>query len=442
MQKLFKSTLLLGFSLAYSVAAFSAPPAGKGGGSGGGGGGGSLITANADDYFLTEDVLLSDGSILPAGAEWYRVPDVNRLRNELNNASYAGDVAWANKVVFGYDIMTKTYANIGDIRTDGEAPLYQGPVMECSTCHAQGGTVPYAYPLFRTSNFFGIRDVDNDPENLDAVGKLYGNLGYMRDTVTRIRDCGVHCAGAGQIPEGSDEMAALVAWADVVRDGIYAGEGLIEAFKNPASPADLKKIPGARIPPFSETLTDPTFKADIVAGEALYATSCSSCHGKEGLGKWNVRKGYSVPPLAGVAGYTQAGGPYMVPVVAAFIQHQMPLSNPGSLSKQESLDLAAYISAFARTGRWWQDYFFEHNPCGRPAFLPLDVGVIPSDYPFSADQTKNGPWGEINTWLKGGACAAVPGNEVLTPLLDKEFDNGFDGLNGFIKPVLTPNLRR
>ena len=444
MQNLVKSTLFVCFSLAYSATALSAPPAGKGGGGGGntGGGGGVHITASPSDYVLSSDVTLSDGSVLPAGTQWYQTPDVEQLRAELARGSYNGDVDWANKVVFGYDIMNKTYAMVGDIRTDGEAPLYQGEVMNCSTCHAQGGTVPYAYPLFRTSNFFGVRDVVNDPENTADVGKLYGNLGYMRDTVTRIRDCGVHCAGGGEIPEDSAEMAALVAWTDVVRDGIYPGEGLIEGFKNPASEADLKKIPGARIPPFSEVLTDPTLTADPVVGAQLYATSCASCHGKDGSGKWNSRKGYSAPPLSGPASYTKAGGPYMVPVVASFIQQQMPLSSPGSLTKQEALDIAAYVSSMDRASRWWQDYFFEHNPCGRPAFLPLDVGVTPAGYPFTAEQAKFGPWAEINTWLKGGACAAVAGNEALEPLLERGFDNGFDGVNNFVKPVLTPALRR
>jgi len=403
---------------------------------------GNKIIASPEDYILQETITLSDKTIITKGTQWYVLPDVEKLRRELDRGVYSGDKEWAEQVVFGHDIMANTFNTIGEGRTDGLPPLYQKEIMACESCHAQAGTVPYAWPLFRTYNFFGLRD-ELDPDNTVGVGKTYGNLGYARDVITRIRDCGVHCAGNGQILEDSIEMDALEKWTKAVAFGIYPGEGLIQEFREPASGNDLKKIPGARIPLFDNVLSNPETSADPVVGQALYDKTCASCHGQSGLGKWNRKNGYSVPPLAGDAAVTYAGGPATVPVLAAFIKKQMPLSNPGSLTEQQALDISAYISTMERTDRWWQEYFFEHNPCGRPAFMSLHVGVVPIGFPFSADQVKFGPWSEIHAWLKNGECSAIPENQVFTTtLLSKDFDNGFDPvLNDFVKPVDTPDVR-
>lgn len=438
-----KSFIFICFTLVFSTASFSKPAnTGKSGGNtshGSTGSPGNHIIANPEDYFIAEEIELPSGDILVAGRQWYEVPKIEKLRSELEQGTYAGDPVWGQQVVFGYDIMTKTYQALGPIRTDGRDPLYNGQLMNCSACHAQGGTVPHGWPLFRTSTFFGIR-AEGDPEitESDNVGKLYGSLGYYRDTITVIRDCGINCAGDGEILIDSDEMAALVAWTDAVRDGIYPGEGLIDEFKNPVN---VGKIPGARIPVFSSVLNDPAFQADPVAGKKAYDRTCASCHGKEGLGKWSEKSGYTVPPVAGIGAHTKAGGPYMAPVLAAFIKRQMPLSNPGSLTEQEAMDIAVYISDMERTSRWWEDYYYEHNSCGRPAFLSLDVGAVPAGFPFTDADTRYGPWEPINDWLKSDACRTHVDNVILTPLLPENFDAGFDGVD-FVKPGYIEDPRR
>ena len=364
--------------------------------------------AKPEDYVLKSDLMLSTGQVLPAGTRWYRPPDVARLRRELADDKYQGDVERAKRILFGYKLLYSTYYTIGDGRKDGKPSLAKGRVMSCANCHAQGGTVPFAWPFFRTLTFYGLR------ENGDR-GVYFGGLAYHRDARTRARDCGLECGGEVRIPDNSYEMDALIAWMTAIRDGIYPGEGLlIPAFK---TKDDVDKIPGARVPLFRDILD---MQADPERGKALFSNRCASCHGKDGKGRWGAEEGYRFPPLSGDGSFSHAGGPLMVPVGAAFLHRNMPLSEPGMLSEQQALDVMAYIATLPRRSVWWQDYYFRHDPCSRPPFLTLKVGVVPKGFPFSKDQVQFGPWREIAEWLASDSCKSrnPPGEQPLT----KDFD--------------------
>lgn len=365
------------------------------------------ISLRPDSYLLKTDTTLSTGQVLAAGTRWYQLPDIRRLKREITAATFQGDAQWARRVIFGYDLITNTYFTIGEGRKDGQLPIAQGKIMNCSSCHAQGGTVPYAYAFFRTLTFYGLREEGDK-------GIYFDGLSYHRDARTRARDCGRECGGPVMLAEQSYEMNALMAWLKAVRDGIYPGEGLlIPAFKQRN---DIDKIPGAQIPLFPDVLD---MKSDPLAGKKIYDEQCSSCHLANGAGQWNDAQGYVIPPLAGKGSFSQAAGPVMLPVGAAFIQTNMPPNRPGSLSRQEALDAMAYVASLPRPAVWWQDYYYRHDPCSRPAYLPLHVGVIPALFPFSKQQTQFGPWRAISEWLSSDACKAA--NPVTPGSLKNDF---------------------
>jgi len=366
------------------------------------------IQADPDNYRVKSDLSLSTGQTVAAGTIWYNPPDIEKLKDELAKNIYKGDVAQARKLVFGHDIIYDTYHTVGEGRKDGHPPLAKGRIFNCGNCHARGGTVPYAWPFFRTLTHYGLSE-NKDP------GIFSNNLGYHRDARVRARDCALECGGIVNIREDSPEMDALVAWFAAVRDGIYPGEGLlIPEFK---TKADVGKIPGATLPLFPDVLK---MRVDVKAGATLYKNNCSSCHGKDGAGMWAEGVGYEIPPLAGPNAFADVGGPLMVPIGAAFLYRNMPMFNFGAISEQQALDIMGFVASLPRQTVWWNPYFFKHDPCGRPPFLPLHVGAVPKGFPFSKKQAQFGPWKEIADWLASDACRAQ--NKKSTPELTSHFD--------------------
>src|ERR1051326_2538425 len=75
--------------------------------------------------------------------------------------------------------------------------------------------------------------------------------------------------------------------------------------------------------------------AQAARGQTIYQAQCAQCHGK-------ALEGASGPPLVGDSFLGNWSAQPVVNIVDK-IQKTMPFSQPGSLSRQQSIDLAAYI---------------------------------------------------------------------------------------------------
>lgn len=84
------------------------------------------------------------------------------------------------------------------------------------------------------------------------------------------------------------------------------------------------------------------FKADTAAGARVYATSCAKCHGPQGEGT------AIAPPVWGPQSYNVGAGMSRVRSAAEFISRNMPFDAPGTLTDQQSFDVAAYVNAHSR----------------------------------------------------------------------------------------------
>lgn len=72
------------------------------------------------------------------------------------------------------------------------------------------------------------------------------------------------------------------------------------------------------------------------SGQTIFAAQCASCHGNNGIGG-------SAPALKGIS--TQYASQS---ALAGFLQKNMPLSNPGSLSASQSSELATYLYSLGK----------------------------------------------------------------------------------------------
>jgi mono/diheme cytochrome c family protein len=77
--------------------------------------------------------------------------------------------------------------------------------------------------------------------------------------------------------------------------------------------------------------------AQVARGERLYAEHCASCHGPNLEGK-------GATPLSGETFHTKwADGEHTVDDLYYIARTSMPYSAPGKLSKQEYIDVIAYV---------------------------------------------------------------------------------------------------
>jgi thiosulfate dehydrogenase len=82
----------------------------------------------------------------------------------------------------------------------------------------------------------------------------------------------------------------------------------------------------------------PELSSDADRGRQVYAQQCALCHGPDGAGQTPA-----IPALWGPGAYSDGAGMNEIGKMAAFVQHNMPKSSPGSLTSQQAYDVAAYV---------------------------------------------------------------------------------------------------
>ena len=181
------------------------------------------------------------------------------------------------------------------------ASRYVGNKMSCGHCHLKGGTVPYAIPVVGVPGMFPMyRDREKTVVTFEE----------------RIVQCFQRSENGHRVPNNSREMAGLVAYAQWLSQGQVTGR--------PFPGRGLAKLP--------------ELSGDVNRGGQVYAQQCVVCHGPEGAGQPPA-----IPALWGHDAFSDGAGMNEVAKMAAFVQRNMPQSNPGSLMAQQAYDVAAYV---------------------------------------------------------------------------------------------------
>ncbi|HEX6323772.1 MAG TPA: c-type cytochrome [Vicinamibacterales bacterium] len=132
-----------------------------------------------------------------------------------------------------------------------------------------------------------------------------------------------------------------------VTDGSHSATPATYGLGTPASASDIAALDGD-VSPSGEGL--PPGRGDAIAGAALYAAQCASCHGAGGEGMTpnpalvgrEPREGF---PFGGDPKLVRTIGNYWPEATTLFdyIKRTMPLTAPGSLSDDEVYSLTAHL---------------------------------------------------------------------------------------------------
>src|SRR5690606_17591745 len=186
--------------------------------------------------------------------------------------------------------------------------------MNCSSCHMGEGRLPYAGPVWPAA----VVLPDYRPKN-DNV----------RNRGECIAGCFSYSLNGRPLEYGGEDMLALAAYRQWLAKGV-------EMY--PSAPIYGRGYP--RLP-------DPQQKPDQARGKQVYEAKCSICHGSDGAGL--VQNGKVVfPAVWGDQSYNWGAGISRHFTLAAFVKHNMPLGQRGTLSDQEAWDVAYYIDTQER----------------------------------------------------------------------------------------------
>jgi len=207
------------------------------------------------------------------------------------------------------------------IDTANLARRYGGNQLSCANCHLSEGRKPNAAPMW-------------------AAWGRYPRVGESPGTVqsfeAQIQDC-FHFNLNGQSPPlDSPEMQALVAYSQwLATDAPTRAELPGQGFGGGNALAGVPQGGGASA-------------GSVKRGQVLYRAQCLVCHGANGQGIARRTSGYHFPPLWGAASYSAGSKLARPSVLAAYLQANMPLGRGGSLSAQQTADIAAYVLAQPR----------------------------------------------------------------------------------------------
>lgn len=199
----------------------------------------------------------------------------------------------------GKKLLTETHQRL---------PKNVGNGLNCTNCHLAGGTTA------KSSPWVGIWGVF--PEYRSRSGRIIS-------LQERVNDCFERSMNGKALAYNSPEMNNILTYMQWLSTDVPTGAS----------------VKGRGFGPIDQKL-----KSDANHGKEVYAAKCASCHGAEGQGVKNPAGGYAFPPVWGKDSFNDGAGMARTYTAAAFVKHNMPLGQGGTLSDQEALDVAEFFT--------------------------------------------------------------------------------------------------
>lgn len=266
--------------------------------------------------------------------------------------------AFGDMVKYGRALMLNTAYYIGP---DGVNGKYLGNKMNCTNCHQNAGTKPYAFSLFRTHERY--------PQYRSREDKVL-------TLADRVNNCVMRPHSGVPLPYDSKEMTALLSYFKWLNSFVK----------------DMPEAAGEK----NLQIEFPKIAADPQKGAELYVIHCQRCHGADGEGVMHPDSStYLYPPLWGMKAYQPGSSMHRVTVQARWLKANMPHDlatwQKPILTDEEALHIAAFVNDDRIHQRPTPPNFDYPNPNTKP----MDYGKGPYADTFSEAQHKFGPWGPI-----------------------------------------------
>ncbi|WP_051667357.1 c-type cytochrome [Exiguobacterium oxidotolerans] len=194
--------------------------------------------------------------------------------------------------------------------TSSLLPDHVGSTMSCASCHATGATG-------------GSLDLVGVTKEYPQYNKRAGKDVSIEE---RVNGCFTRSMNGTKLDLDGKEMKAIVAYLD---------------FLAKDTPDGIKERPWTKI-----ALEGDLPKPNIGNGKDIYSNSCMACHGS------TQADGHGLA-VFGKNSYNDGAGMNRLRTTAGFIQNYMPKEpmggvETGGLTRQEAVDVAAYINSVGR----------------------------------------------------------------------------------------------
>lgn len=192
------------------------------------------------------------------------------------------------------------------------APQFVGNQLRCSNCHLQAGRQAGASPMWAAWTAYPAYRSKN---------------GHVNSFEERLQGCFRYSMN-GKVPKlGDPVLVALESYCYFLAKELPTGE----------------TARGRGFPPLPKPLLPP----DYTRGAEVYAQNCASCHAAQGRGQSSDGQ-VVFPPLWGPQSYNWGAGMTSIKSAAEFIHANMPLGLGGTLTVQQSWDVAAFVDSQVR----------------------------------------------------------------------------------------------
>lgn len=273
---------------------------------------------------------------------------------------------FGDMVRYGRELVVNTAKYLGP---DGTVGHYLGNKMNCTNCHLDAGTRPYAFNFFSTHARYP---------------QFRGRENQILTIPERINNCIERPHNGIPMPLDSKEIVAISSYIKWIGSNVPVG----------------KEVKGYE----AMELVYPNRAADPQRGALIFAEHCSSCHGNDGQGQWNADSStYTYPPLWGPTAYQKGSSPHRVLKDARFVKANMPDKKAfwykPFLTDEQAIDVSAFIN----------DDRIHPRPEKRNKTVvdypnikvkPIDYGTGPYLDTFSELQHKFGPYQPIIDYHK------------------------------------------